>query len=157
VSDFSRPEYASYVALCRELKLAHKFERGDSVYYAAGTDPSSRESVTVWINCDEDSYPESAETDDMAIWLPSLSDWLEMLEAIRFGRVKFDNQRLAELGVLNPENLGPWSALGDRDDFRTAPANPNFVIAGAWAYGCGPTREEAAARLWMAVTKSLGK
>jgi hypothetical protein len=143
VSDFSLPVYESYVSLCRELKLTTPHRRGDwALNLKTSQLGQSPDEPWAW----SDRYPEA--------WLPTLSDWLEMLEEARFGRVQFDNQRLAELGVLNPENLGPWSALGDRDDFRTAPGNTNEVVAGAWAYGCGPTREEAAARLWMAVTKS---
>jgi hypothetical protein len=127
MADFSQPVYASYVALCRELKLERTrdavgkltFRYGDWVYHP--------HMIQIW------EGPWVGEGEDY-IWLPSLSDWLEMLEEI---------------------------GLEDFRYLRTIPGGRVHIVAGFMTgspftgeeFADGDTPEEAAARLWMEVRK----
>ena len=117
MSDFSRPEYKSYIELCRELALPREWQNGDQVIdpyeikYELG--PSLLQDYDL---IHQDSIKE-------CIWLPSLSDWLDMLE---------------EAG---------------EDFIAICPGYEIFVNDGMGVekVAIAPTREEAAARLWMEV------
>ncbi|PZR71774.1 MAG: hypothetical protein DLM66_00100 [Candidatus Dormiibacter spiritus] len=118
MADFSRPEYASYVQLCRELRLERTLTNGDWYYVEDG-----RVHVIVY---KKSPYPASAR----AIWLPTLSDWLEMLEEAGITSVGFDR-----------DDSKIWIVGEDDRPFPEA------------RIGVASTREEAAARLSMAVRK----
>lgn len=130
---FSGPEYASYVALCRELRLEREFTAGD--FYAAPVPVSviAPEGFEVLIWVDLFRLPHA--TQDCA-WLPRLDQWLAMLEEAGVESVTI------QLAWTNPEDPGEkeyvafdaWD-VPDADDLR------NYT-----------SREEAAAQLWVAVT-----
>ena len=111
--DFNRDEYmTSYVPLCATLKVVPwggQYGPGDQYLLNGGCHVASA----------------SMEPPDGAIWLPSLFDWCELLEAAGHAGISFEN--VGEMG---------WHVypIGNRDDF-----------------GSGITRELAAARLWQKV------
>lgn len=119
MSLFDAPEYESYIALCRELRLERTFELGDWVVYATDT--------TDVLAFDDNRDPNR--TAEGVVWLPRLDQWLAMLE---------------EAGVEGVvlERLGSIFFATDR-----TPVTHSEGYARR-----GNTREEAAARLWMAVT-----
>lgn len=136
MSDFSKPEYASYVALCRKLRLERGFQEGDLYTPGIGyrlLDP--RHTVLRHGGPDHaqfDGIPSSTEErgkkgKQMWAWLPQFSDWLDMLEAAGCRVIRTHDMR---------DHLG----------YRVAWDEPNGYAVTA------PTREEAAARLWNAVT-----
>jgi len=111
---FEGPEYASYIALCRGLRLEHRIMAGDCCIWAKGDD---RQPGIWW-----GMSPEPG----LWIWLPRLDQWLAMLE---------------EAGVQ-------WVSFAPTPQWTAA-----WTDADAWLKDAeAPTREEAAARLWMAVT-----
>lgn len=130
MADWRNEEYKDYWALCEELNLVHKFKAGDWFYEHTPkmvVSSSGVARVACW------SYEYRYIEEDLGqwwFWLPSVSDWMEMLEKlgsvhIRLSKGKRDAQWLAD----------SWS-------------EPDVL---AW----GKTREEAMGRLWMAVVKSL--
>src|SRR6266702_5594505 len=70
MSDFRDPKYANYVQLCREVKLEHAWQAGDQFGY------------------ESEHNQTGVALQDIALrglrdwWLPTLADWLEMLEAV---------------------------------------------------------------------------
>jgi hypothetical protein len=110
VPDFNRREYmTSYVPICAGLNVQPwrgQYGPGDQ-YLLHG---ASHVAAT------------NMEPPPGAIWLPSLFDWLELLELAGHAGISFEN--VGEMG---------WHVypIGNRDDF-----------------GSGITREIAAARLW---------
>src|SRR5262249_40412619 len=123
---FDAPEYESYIALCRELRLEHIFGQAD---WAFVEDPESESGGVVTTRL----IFEGERAGDTVVWLPRLDQWLAMLEEAGVAMVQFVSRPL----------------------YR----NPGYQII-AIAPGQEPpmplqalTREEAAARLWMAVTK----
>src|SRR6266568_7015509 len=126
--DFSKAKYASYIQLCRELRLKRPGQAGDWFqFYDLGVDPP--ETVLELI----DKHPgtpwwgEQFSDEGEAIWLPTLADWLEMLEVA---------------GVLSVELSGAWN-----EDYE----NGTRCYIATWRTrdAIGSTREEAAARLWL--------
>lgn len=115
--DFSRPEYASYVQLCRELRVPRVLANGD--WYNVENGP-------VYVTVYKSPYPASSR----AIWLPSLADWLEMLEEAGITSVGFDR-----------DDSKTWIVGEDDRPFPEA------------RIGVASTREEAAGRLWMQLTR----
>lgn len=116
----SGPEYASYIALCRELRLKREVARGDYVAWHVGGDP------LLWA---ADQSPSS----DIWVWLPRLDQLLLMLEGKGVRDVGFwALDDCAKCGALTPGDFDGISY----GDLETA-----------------TTREEAALRLWIAVTR----
>lgn len=120
---FATPEYASYVQLCRELRLEREFDDGD--YYTAPVPvsviaPEGFE-VLIWVGLFR--LPHATED---CIWLPRLDQWLATLEEAGV-------KALAFIGIPGEEG---WICQPYTEPHE----------------GRGPTREEACARLWMAVT-----
>jgi hypothetical protein len=75
---FNAPEYASFIALCRDLRLERKpFEYGDvwCFWKPVSTGPFIQGA----------SGNEGA--DEFAIWIPRLDQWLAMLEEAGHGEV----------------------------------------------------------------------
>lgn len=123
---FDSPEYASYVALCRELRLEREYEKGD--YYTAPVPVSTIApdgyEVLVWI-----SLYRLPNANEECTWLPRLDQWLDLLEEEGYATIEFcaraiDMERY--LYGAHPDNMASFT-------------------------GWLSSREEAAARLWMAV------
>jgi len=133
MSHFDQPEFQGYVALCRELRLERRFVEGD---YAAWTD-SPDGPWTVLLTDGAAAHAGHRALSGYgpggfaySIWLPRLDQWLAMLEK-----------------------------AGERDAvLQVCRHGVDFTVAWTDGYGIaeqsgrGATREEAAARLWMAVT-----
>jgi hypothetical protein len=115
--DFNRDEYmTSYVPLCQELNMnrgAH-YENGDQF----------------WLDGVRVVHPGIPLVPQGAVWLPSIFDWLELLQMAGHTGIAFEN-------VTTPAGDPGWNVypIGNRDDF-----------------GAGITREIALARLWKQVT-----
>lgn len=126
--DFSRPEYASYVALCRELKLKRAFQSGDwlEIRYAR-TGLADGFTTGVW-GSGYDDWPDDSSAP--VIWLPALSDWLEMLATIG--------------------NFYAWVEIHWEGDEWAISVGPHHNKG---RFAMAPTREEAAARLWVHVAQ----
>lgn len=126
----SGPEHASYVALCRELRLERErgFELGDWWVWLTLEDPP--------ILVDEGFLRTVFALIDLQIWIPRLDQLLAMLE------------------VAGVRDVGFW-AFDDRTKCGVLTAGDFDGIS----YGdleTAPTREEAALRLWMAVSERIG-
>lgn len=135
MSDFSRPEYASYVALCRELALARIIRFGDW-YELAGA-----------VSCSVENW-EGHSTNEALVWLPSLSDWLEMLETVSVRAIEL---RYWTSDVGGPDGFPQGFLLtGTPSSLRQAGPGQPWLPQPTRTVDA-PTREEAAARLWMAV------
>lgn len=125
---FKAPEYASYRYLCRELRLERDLESGDLYHESnALVDKVHIYAPVVWPPHSRVTLPRGNEAEG-TVWLPRLDQWLAMLEEAGYADFY--------LYIRRP---GTWSAsCGDWCD------NPRFEAE-------GPSREEAVARLWMAV------
>jgi hypothetical protein len=134
VSDFSRPEYASYIALCRDLKLGHPWQPFDQCINDGYDDIIT---IPTYITPGEAAFG-SAEYAHLT-WLPTLSDWLEMLH--KAGVFEFS----AGIG----RDLSHWMSVRQRILSKNVEIRSEYWSGSVSA----PTREEAAARLWVAVTK----
>lgn len=114
MSDFGRAKYVSYVALCKKLRLKREFQTGDWYLWEGAIclfTPRPANAREGYID---------PEAPGNAIWLPTLSDWLEMVgpEGVRM----FAEYTLRHFG-LTPEEVaarlwvkvesspGPASAL----------------------------------------------
>ena len=119
---FDGPEYASYVALCRELRLEHKFEEGDVFVYSTG--PAYATEPIVFSKLQPDST--------LRVWLPRLDQWLAMLRIA--GRQSFE----LHASTYMEQQFGA----------------SDYYVGASWqsSDSHGDTPEEAAARLWMAIT-----
>lgn len=132
---FESEAYRSYIALCRELRLERKVKEGDWLTSRW----KSRSGWSEWSDlgmCNDDgggchnaNFWETEDQGEEIVWLPRLDQWLAMLE---------------EAGV----------------DSITIHRMPGYGYRVAWdapnGYACTySTREEAAARLWMAVRKPV--
>ena len=131
MSGFSDPEYASYVALCRELLLEREFDDGD--FYTAPVPisviaPEGFEVLT-WVY--RFGLPNATED---CVWLPRLDQWISMLEEVGFREI-----RLWPTGRCQHGDC--W-----RMDTADGPDKDRWLVSRP----CD-TREEAAARLWMLV------
>lgn len=73
----------------------------------------------------------------LGLWLPRLDQWLAMLEEAGHPEISFEDMR--KTGGPKP---GWWATTAEYTPMGRGNMNP----------GIGPTREEAAARLWCAVT-----
>lgn len=124
---FDTPEYASYINVCQELQLERKFEDGD--WESAGGDPPVVYCALCAREYGEDLNPPQA--GHGLFWLPRLDQWLAMLE----------------------EAGHEWNLI--RDALMPDTTDRPRYLAGAEdvpEVRAAPTPEEAAARLWMAVT-----
>lgn len=153
VSDgtFGGSEFASYIALCRELWTRrpgnwspHEFEIGDMLVmtYPGFGDIPGRDAVGVY---GADAHPH--DDDESAVWLPRLDQLLAMLEEAGMGVVAID--RITK-------RWEPWPYGGFEPPLYQILANEEawdceWECATDHAAGA-PTREEAALRLWLAVT-----
>lgn len=79
--DFSRPEYSSYVALCRELRLEHELVDGEQ-YVEPDEAPETR-----CVGC-ENEYGYEPSKD--AVWLPQFSEWFVRLLSRGVGRIEIE-------------------------------------------------------------------
>ena len=132
---FDGPEHQSYIALCRELMLERKLEEGDWFVLGQHTTAfvwSALITATAW-NDHFHNIPEPGIA--RPIWLPRLDQWLAMLEEAGQPDIAFERTLAGrwECGRPIPE--------GDGRTIELVPTS-----------GLKHTREEAAARLWMAVT-----
>jgi hypothetical protein len=135
VSLFDGPEYASYIALCRELRLERTIEPGD--WSADFGDVFMEEpALQVHVARPPGTASVTLPRDTLAItsiWLPRLDQWLAMLEEAGADCPEFDRETTTGHYVLRRGMPDEW---------------------GHSQYGTGPTREEAAARLWVIVTRT---
>lgn len=145
MSDFSKPVHESYVSLCRELRLERDWHVGD--WFAWLELDLTVDYVGLWDHDAEEPYdPESRPPPERRrVWLPSLSDWLEMLEKGGHPRSGWNHISFHWLPFPDGSTEGRHAPCWTANTLTTA----NRAL---W-YGIGPTREEACARLWMAVTK----
>lgn len=119
---FSGPEYASYIALMRELALEHEYDEGDYVCWTK--DPIEIEILMGW-RPQESAY----------IWLPRLDQWLAMLEQAGIEDISFwTGDGYAKCGVLLPTDDDGGIECGDLETAPTheeAAARLWMVVAGA--------------------------
>lgn len=117
---FDGPEHASYIALCRELRVP--FDSHD--------EPSLKGSWfearpgDIFLAGESDPDAGSAYPTEKCVLLPRLDQWLAMLEEVS-----------GHVFMLERDGDVYEATLGE----------------GSWVGGNGPTREEAVARLWMAL------
>lgn len=144
---FDGPEHESYVSLCCGLRLERRFEDGDWFWWPGDESDRFPEGVYLQhraameeydipqalIAGDEQADPYGERPNPLAVWAPRLDQWLDMLEEAGVRDVGFfrgvDHAKCVVLFQVTAAD-----AL-DFGDLETA-----------------PTREEAAAKLWMAVT-----
>lgn len=146
---FDTEPYQEYVTLCRELRLERDFEEGD--WYAAYDD---LEVLGVYIRLvTEDAMPGFSTVAWSEVrWLPRLDQWLSKLEEAGVRNVAFQ--------TLSPTESSPFEELGgplrpiilppDAPRYGCIDLNQIGDVKRAWPYGA--CREEACARLWLAVT-----
>jgi hypothetical protein len=127
--DFSDPKYASYIQFCRELGLAHEFREGDWwIWHGDREVPNC--------HCDPSTFvgPRTTQLQPnyaRIYWLPTLADWLEMLEAKGYDYVQF------------------WPRANPRSwECEAQGINAPRVTTAYSGGSVFDTREEAAARLW---------
>lgn len=135
---FEGPAYESYIALCRALRLERTLEPGDWCFefgatsYWTGADRPELYAPVRWPSASPVSLPRGT-VDAGSVWLPHLDQWLDKLE---------------EAGV---RDIGFWSG----DGYGKCCVLAIDYDTGAIEFAdleTAPTRAEAAARLWMAVT-----
>lgn len=121
---FEGLEYASYIALMRELRMGEgtRMCRMGDWYVDANDEPR----CIGW-------HPErQAFVEGVLVWLPRLDQWLDMLEEAGVPDVGFwSGEGFGKCGILCPGDFDGISYA----DLETA-----------------STREEACARLWLATT-----
>jgi hypothetical protein len=122
---FEGPEYESYLALCRELRLERALQDGDFV------DDGVRPGVQM---CGVTVAP--GVMWHGGVWLPRLDQWLTMLED----------------SVPPWDGAAPWVGVALRRHGRVWFAT-DLGLEGREGYSrSGDSPEEAMARLWIAVT-----
>jgi hypothetical protein len=146
---FEGPEYESYIKLCRELRLERMFEKGDALARPFNVLAEDKVSGTGLRPVDIEwgirvyGPDEQHEVGDQAappalIWLPRLDQWLAMLE---------------EAGA------GDWMTFLKHGSWPEPGYQPTITYElrcqNRQDWSIAPTREEAAARLWVAVTGRL--
>jgi hypothetical protein len=135
---FAGPEYASYVALCRELRLERALQDGDFV------DDGVRPGVQV---CGVTVAP--GVMWHGGVWIPRLDQWLAMLEEAGADQVLVER-------VEPNDDYGPGGYICFTvEDGHDGLSRLKPEYEGGWPgfYAlCRPTPEEAAAQLWRAVT-----
>jgi hypothetical protein len=140
MSDFSQPVYASYIALCTDLQIDRRpFRRSD--WWVNLHERSDRHPMVI----DDTEADSMATIRDLYCWLPSLSDWLEMLDSEGhelYTIVRSQGGWMIDIGIKTDPHI-PNPTLADKADSR-------WVWRGR---AVTPSREESAARLWMVVTK----
>ena len=129
---FEDPEYASYIRLMREVRLERKAEAGD---WFLSFDPATEPTGFDLRLCNDDGggcwgAPEPLADGWQVIWVPRLDQWLSKLEEAGYATVEFvaraiDMERY--LYGAHPEDMDRFTGWLD-------------------------SREEAAARLYCAVT-----
>lgn len=131
---FAGPAHKSYIALCRELRLEREIREGD--WWVDDLDGKVKcgSSMSEYLR-NQPAMQMLPQRPDV-VWVPTLADWLSMLEEAGYADVRIFREPFP---TISP----PWyTARRGRiaaNDFTGEPA-------------CGPTREEAVAKLWMAVT-----
>jgi hypothetical protein len=130
---FDGPEYESYIALCRELRLERSLELGD--WYAHSEVDLQHPLVLGW----REQLIIGPITEWTWVWLPRLDQWLMMLEEAGWMEVRFSPS-----AYLMDESPVFWRVEGSGIDRR-------YNVHTTVEYTDLRTREEAAARLWMAV------
>lgn len=137
MADFSRPEYASYLEFARDVAVERIPQDGDYyVEFCGDRKPIVKGPITAF-GWRVSPWPDVQEYGCSFYWLPTLADWLE---------------RLDEVGAF-------WVRLETQDHYRDSRPEILFLAeAGLRSRQrrshFGPTREEAAARLYVAVTRS---
>lgn len=119
---------ASYSQFCRELRLEREFEEGDWFlwFYPENGGRDERSLLRIATRT-----PEPKRSGKHNVWLPTLTDWLFMLEEAYQASPDFE-----EMEAYEPVRIRVLSALADHA--RT------YVDSLSW--------EEVAARLWCAAT-----
>jgi hypothetical protein len=126
---FDTEAHRPYIDLCRGLRLEREFAVGDYCSALGGGAPWG---PGLW---DWETGVDRTGLDRRGltwIWLPRLDQWLSMLEEAGEDSVTLETTR-------SPGLYRAWNGIGDDE-----------AIDGR--AGAGRTREEAAAKLWCAVT-----
>lgn len=133
---FTGPEYASYIALTRELRLEREWQNGDwygfRFHVSIDGEPLREDSAVVLYQTGDDVY-----TQGETWWLPRLDQWLDLLEEADARYFRFYD------GARVKSHSPGWHASCLVHD---GPSTRVFDEI-------GPTREEAVARLWMIVVR----
>lgn len=129
---FEGEEYRSYIRLCRELRLGRLFEEGDWYWTTTVHEPEGF--AAVW----DAGYSVERRASDAKLWLPRLDQWLAMLEEA--GREQLPKHWLSGFSLYPCGGSLEYEA-----GCCISQAGPQYTVV-------APTREEAASRLWMAVT-----
>lgn len=126
MSYFDRSEFAPYVELCRELRLERHGVAGDWRLAHDPEEPWTEFDIKVVGSDGLNAFdsPHYDPTDYEVVWLPRLDQWLDMLE------------------VADPRRVDVFIQPRDRR-YRVTAVSRDFAE--------GSSREEAAARLWMAL------
>jgi hypothetical protein len=133
---FEDPEY---IAFCRELRLEHKFEIGDYfIDFWDGFTEHQVQLVTDQMQALQLSRQESAIVDPVGgtVWAPRLDQWFAMI------RSTWASGGGPDICLWGDDEVG----FGCETDYKSVQVR-----------GEGHTPEEAAGRLWMAVTGKLGR
>lgn len=146
--DFSAPEYASYVALCRELRLRREFQEGDIVWVDLEDGP---ETIGISIVSARDAETGVKSGADFT-WLPQLADWLEMLQENGIAWMVLGRRRGSTHYRRRPD--GSYDMVGKDSSGYVIRPSRGVGDPDAWEEETGQyqTLEETAARLWMKVT-----
>lgn len=124
----------TYVTLCRELNLEHEFAPGDWYWWNSFVMLFGQ--VTAFESIHGFTHHEVPLG---SCWLPSLSDWLEILRTQGWDT----NLESYADGSFSFEAHEPFDEKNPRKQGRI------IEVAEEFRYKCGP--EEAAARVWMEV------
>src|SRR5262245_23838343 len=151
---FDGPEHASYIAFCRALRLEREFEDGDAFWWPGGGRGEWDAGTYVYHDTasDEGVQPEGP-TATSRVWLPRLDQLLTMLEEAGQDDVGFVKGSF-QVNPFNPPPQPPEVPVVDgmQHGYCMAWTTPDSY-EGGWDTGpVYPIREEAALRLWLAVT-----
>ena len=130
---FEGEAHRSYVQLCRELRLQReRVEPGDLALVAYGPDRPAVADPGAWNHVPSGFTAHGGRYREGDVWLPRLDQWVQLLAEAGCQDIGFwSGPDFGKCGVLTPGDFDGISYA----DLETA-----------------PTREEAAARLWMSVT-----
>lgn len=139
---FEGPEHASYIELCRALGLEREYEEGDYAAWRGGPEESWQVLLIDAVRGHVGhrarlGYGPGGLAD--SVWLPRLDQWLAMLEDEPDGCDVATIRKSMRMDEAKEHYVGVIFAA-------TSTNRPD--IEPVWV----PTREEAAAKLWMAVT-----
>ena len=127
---FDGPEYEPYIRLCRELRFERKWQVGD---YVSVTEHGT-------FACGIVAGSDRPTGNGDPVWLPRLDQLLAMLEEVGVAEIAFEQYPDA------PHE--PWACC----PVREVDVGVHMIYALSEFTFLGFTREEAAARLWCAVT-----